>query len=139
MACGGVLDSQSVKGADTVGGASRGYDAGKKINGRKRHVVVDTLGLLVVVLVTAASVPDRHGGLRVLDRAKMAMASLGLVFADGGYTARLVAWAQRIPRIVLNIVRKPEGQHGFAVLPRRWVLQRTLAWLTAHRRLARDY
>ncbi len=139
MTSGGVVDSQSVKAADTVGAASRGYDAGKKINGRKRHIVVDTLGLLLVVLVTAASVQDRDGGLRVLDRAKMAMPSLALVFADGGYAGRLVAWARQIPRIVLDIVRKPEGQHGFAVLPRRWVVERTLAWLTAHRRLARDY
>ncbi len=138
MASGGVIDSQSVKGADTVGAASRGYDAGKKINGRKRHVVVDTLGLLLVVLVTAASVQDRDGGRRVLDRAKMAMPSLALVFADGGYAGRLVAWARQIPRIVLDIVRKPD-QRGFAVLPRRWVVERTLSWLTNHRRLARDY
>jgi len=84
MASAGVVDSQSVKGADTVGADSRGYDAGKKINGRKRHIVVDTLGLLVVVLVTAASAADRDGGARVLGRAKMAMPSLALIFADGG-------------------------------------------------------
>ena len=101
--------------------------------------MVDTTGLLLVVLVTAASVQDRDGGRRVLDRAKMAMPSLALVFADGGYAGKLVAWARRIPRIVLEIVRKPEGQRGFAVLPRRWVVERTLAWLTGHRRLARDY
>jgi len=139
MASAGVVDSQSVKGADTVGAGSRGYDAGKKINGRKRHIVVDTLGLLVVVLVTAASVQDRDGGRRVLDRAKMAMPSLALVFADGGYAGRLVSWARWVPRFVLDIVRKPDGQRGFAVLPRRWVVERTLSWLTAHRRLARDY
>jgi len=75
----------------------------------------------------------------VLDRAKMAMPSMVLVFADGGYAGRLVAWARQIPRLVLEIVRKPEGQRGFAVLPRRWVVERTLSWLTAHRRLARDY
>ena len=75
----------------------------------------------------------------MLDRAKMAMPSMVLVFADGGYAGKLVAWARQIPRIVLEIVRKPEGQRGFAVLPRRWVVERTLSWLTAHRRLARDY
>lgn len=139
MASGGVVDSQSVKGADTVSADSRGYDAGKKINGRKRHIVVDTLGLLLVVLVTAASVQDRDGGARVLNRAKMAMPSLALVFADGGYAGRLVAFARRLLRIVVQVVRKPEGQRGFAVLPRRWVVERTLSWLTAHRRLARDY
>jgi len=139
MASAGCVDSQSVKGADTVGAGSRGYDAGKKINGRKRHIVVDTLGLLMVVLVTAASVQDRDGGRRVLDRAKTAMPSMVLIFADGGYAGRLVAWARQVPRIVLEIVRKPEGQRGFAVLPRRWVVERTLSWLTTHRRLARDY
>jgi len=102
------------------------------------HIVVDTLGL-VVVLVTAASVQDRDGGRRVLDRAKMAMPSLALIFADGGYAGRLVAFARRLLRIVVHVVRKPEGQRGFAVLPRRWVVERTLSWLTAHRRLARDY
>ncbi len=73
----------------------------------------------------------------MLDRATTAMPSVVLVFAAGGYAGRLVAWPR--PRIVLEIVRKPEGQRGFAVLPRRWVVERTLSWLTAHRRLARDY
>ncbi len=135
MASAGVVDSQSVKGADTVGAGSRGYDAGKKINGRKRHIVVDTLGLLLVVLVTAASVQDRDGGVRVLDRARMAMPSLALVFADGGYAGWLLAWARRVLHIVVEIVRKSEGQCGFAVLPRRWVVERALAWLNRFRRL----
>ena len=77
--------------------------------------MVDTLGLLVVVLVTAASAGDRDGGARVLDRAKMAMPSLALIFADGGYAGRLVAFARRLLRIVVQVVRKPEGQRGFAV------------------------
>ena len=92
-----------------------------------------------MVLVTAASVQDRDGGARALTRAKMTMPSLALVFADGGYAGRLVAFARRLLHIVLDIVRKPEGQRGFAVLPRRQVVERTLSWLTAHRRLARDY
>jgi transposase len=138
MASAGVVDSQSVKGADTVGADSRGYDA-ERSTSRKRRIVVDTLGLLVVVLVTAASAADRDGGARVLGRAKMAMPSLALIFADGGYAGRLVAFARRLLRIVVQVVRKPEGQRGFAVLPRRWVVERTLSWLTAHRRLARDY
>jgi transposase len=92
-----------------------------------------------MVLVTAASVQDRDGGRRVLDRTKMAMPSLAVVFAEGGYAGRLVAWARRVLRIVIDIVRQSDGQRGFAVLPRRWVVERTLAWLTAHRRLARDY
>lgn len=87
MASAAIVDAQSVKAADTVGRASRGYDAGKKVNGRKRHVVVDTLGLLVVVLVTAASVQDRDGGRLARERVKMAMPSIVLVWADGGYAA----------------------------------------------------
>ena len=118
---------------------SRGYDAGKKVNGRKRHIVVDTLGLLIVVLVTAASLQDRDGGRRILDRARMAMPSIALVWADGGYAGKLVAWVARYCRIVLEIVRKPEGQRTFEVLPRRWVVERTLSWLVRWRRLDRDY
>jgi len=139
MASAGVVDSQSLRGADTVDAAHRGYDAGKPTNGTKRHIVVDTLGLLLVVLVTAASVQDRDGGARVLNRAKMAMPSLALIFADGGYAGRLVTWTQRVLRIILDIVRKPAGQRGFAVLPRRWVVERTLSWLMRCRRLVRDY
>jgi transposase len=139
MASAGIVDSQSVRGAATVGALTRGFDAGKRVNRRKRHIVVDTLGLLLVVLVTAASVADRDGGRGVLHRARMAMPSLALVFADGGYAGRLVTWAAQRLRIVVDLVRKPAGQRGFAILPRRWVVERTLAWLTAHRRLAFDY
>jgi transposase len=139
MASAGIVDAQSVKAADTVGTDSRGYDAGKKVNGRKRHVVVDTIGLLIVVLVTAASVQDRDGGRLVLNRARMAMPSIVLVWADGGYAGRCVAFAHRFLRITLQIVRKPEGQRTFEVLPRRWVVERTLAWLVRCRRLDRDY
>jgi transposase len=139
MASAGIVDAQSVKGADTVSADSRGFDAGKKVNGRKRHVVVDTLGLLVVVLVTAASVQDRDGGKGVLSRAKMAMPSITLVWADGGYAGKLVAWVKRRCRMLLEIVKRPEGQRGFEVLPRRWVVERTLSWLTRCRRLDRDY
>lgn len=139
MASAGIVDAQSVKGADTVGADTRGYDAGKKVNGRKRHVVTDTLGLLLVVLVTAGSVQDRDGGRRVLARAKLAMPSIALVFADGGYAGKLLAWVHRRCHIALQIVRKPEGQRTFEVLPRRWVIERTLSWLVRCRRLDRDY
>lgn len=86
MVSAGIVDSQSVKGADTVGKDSRGYDAGKKINGRKRNIVTDTTGLLVVVLVTAASLQDRDGGHLVLEKARIKMPSIVLVWADGGYS-----------------------------------------------------
>lgn len=139
MASAGIVDAQSVKGADTVGKATRGYDAGKKVNGRKRHIVVDTLGLLVVVLVTAANVQDRDGGRLILAQAKMAMPSIAVVWADGGYAGRAVAFARLMLRIALQIVRKPDGQRTFEVLPRRWVVERTLSWITRCRRLDRDY
>lgn len=138
-ATGGIVDAQSVKGADTVGAATRGFDAGKKCNGRKRHVVVDTLGLLLVVYVTAASVQDRDGGRRLLDRLRYAVPSVAHVFADGGYAGRLVAWAQQVAGVVIEVVRKPADQRGFAVLPRRWVVERTFAWLVRCRRLDHDY
>ncbi|NDV10210.1 transposase [Rhodococcus sp. IEGM 248] len=89
---------------------------GKRVNGRKRHVVTDSLGLLVVVLVTAASVQDRDGGRLALSRAKSVMPSMVLVWADGGYAGRLVAWVAEHCRMTLEIVRKPKGQQGFSVL-----------------------
>jgi transposase len=139
MASAGAVDSQTVSGAATVGKASRGYDAGKKINGRKRHLVVDTMGLLIVVLVTAASVQDRDGGVRVLDRAKTAMPSLVHIWADAAYSRRVQDFATRALRIAVQVVAKLVGQAGFVPLPRRWVVERTHAWITGHRRMARDY
>jgi transposase len=139
MASAGVVDSQSLRAADTVCADQRGYDAGKRTNGTKRHIVVDTLGLLLVVLVTAASVQDRDGGRRLLDRLRFAMPSVALVFADGGYAGRLVRWATDRLRLMIEVVRKPADQQGFAVLPRRWVVERTLSWLMRCRRLVRDY
>ena len=139
MASAGAVDSQTVPGASTVGTATRGYDAGKKVNGRKRHLVVDTLGLLVVVAVTAASVQDRDGGVRVLDRAKMAMPSLVLIWADAAYSRRVQDFAACALRIAVQVVAKLVGQSEFVPLPRRWVVERTHAWITGHRRMSRDY
>ena len=134
----GLIDSQSVKGADTVGRDSRGYDAGKKINGRKRFIVTDTLGLLLVVVVLTASTQDRDGAKPVLLDAYL-RTRVRFFFADGGFAGRLLEWANQILRSTIEIVRKPADQQGFAVIPRRWAVERTLGWLTAHRRLARDY
>jgi len=139
MVSAGIVDAQSVKGADTVSSATRGYDAGKKVNGRKRHIVVDTLGLLLVVMVTAASVQDRDGGARVLERLRFRMPSVAVVWADGGYAGRLVAYARQILKVTVDIVRKKDGQRTFEVLPRRWVVERTLSWISRCRRLAHDY
>lgn len=139
MASAAIVDAQSVKGADTVGALSRGYDAGKKVNGRKRHIVVDTSGLLLLVMVTAASVQDRDGGARALERLRFVMPSVATVWADGGYAGRLVAYAAKVLQVVVTIVRKQDGQVGFAVLPRRWVVERTLSWISRCRRLDHDY
>ncbi|MGH6630873.1 MAG: IS5 family transposase [Burkholderiales bacterium] len=135
-----ILDSQSVKVADQPG--VRGYDAGKKIAGRKRHLVVDTLGLILAVVVTAASVQDRDGARRVLAVLAHRFSRVVSVWADGGYTGTLVAWlwsvrAQR--RVRLAIVNRLAGQRGFAVLPKRWIVERTFAWLVKYRRLRCDY
>jgi transposase len=134
-----IIDSQSVKAAETVGRPSRGFDAGKKINGRKRHVAVDTLGLLLCVLVTAASVQDRDGARPLLAVLAATCQRVRLVWADGGYAGRLVDWTRHNWGIVLQIVKRTDGMTGFVVLPRRWVVERTLAWITRHRRCARDY
>lgn len=134
-----IIDSQSVKAAETVGRSSRGFDAGKKINGRKRHIAVDTLGLLLYVLVTTACTQDRDGARPLLTCVAASCARLRLVWADGAYAGKLVAWAQRGLNIVLHMVKRPDDVTGFVVLPRRWVVERTLAWITRHRRCVRDY
>jgi transposase len=133
-----IIDSQSVKGADTVGSDSRGYDAGKKINGRKRFVATDTLGLLLAVMVRPAGVQDRAGATTLLLGLYLT-GSCRVVFADQGFAGRLVAWARELLGIIVYIVAKPAGQRGFQVHPKRWVVERTLAWLMMYRRLVRDY
>ena len=97
MASAGCVDAQSVKGADTVGAAVRGFDAGKKVNGRKRHIVVDTMGLLLLVVITSAGMQDRDGARTLLARVKMAMPSLSLLWADSSYAGKLVEWASGSP------------------------------------------
>lgn len=134
-----IVDSQAVRAAETVGRSSRGFDAGKKINGRKRHIVVDTLGLLLCVLVTAASVQDRDGARPLFNALATACRRVRLVWADGGYAGKLVDWAKATHTIVVQIVKRTDDADGFQVLPRRWVVERTLAWITRHRRCVRDY
>jgi transposase len=134
----GVIDAQAVKTADTVPEAEQGIDAGKKIKGRKRHIAVDVLGLLLVVVVTAASVQDTNGGKLVVDGLAAACPLLTLVWVDSGYKARFVEHAANAG-ITAEVVAKEPGQKGFKALPRRWVVERTLGWLMRYRRLARDY
>jgi hypothetical protein len=110
-----------VNGADTVGRDTRGYDAGKKINGRKRFIVTDTLGLLLVVVVMAASRQDRDGAKSALLDTRL-RTRVRFVFADGGFAGRLLDWAQTMLATTLHIVRRPTAQPGFAVIPRRWAV-----------------
>jgi transposase len=136
-----IIDSRSVKGSEMIGRARRGYDAGKKINGTKRHLAVDTIGLLLTVLVTAASVQDRDAARPLLWNLRRAFPSIKLTWADGGYAGKLVTWAtsKLKPKLRLQIVKRPDDLHTFQVLPRRWVVERTLSWITRHRRTVRDY
>lgn len=134
-----IIDSQSVRAADTVPKTSRGWDAGKKVNGRKRHIAVDVLGLVLTVVITPANVQDRDAAKPLLRRVKATHWLIGLVWADSGYAGKLVDWAATQLRLVVTIVRKHPDQRTFVVLPRRWVVERTLAWISKHRRCVRDY
>ncbi len=135
----GVIDSQSVKADAVVGADSRGFDGGKLINGRKRHVVVDTLGLLLGVMVTAADTGDRAAAQVLLERVSDAYHRLALVWADGGYSGPLVEYCLATLALVLAIVKRSDDMRGFVVLPKRWIVERLSAHLMRTRRLARDY
>lgn len=135
----GIIDSQSIKGAETVGRGRRGFDAGKKINGTKRHIAVDTLGLLLAVIVTAANVQDRDGAAPLLSLVRERFSTVQMIWADGGYAGRLLLWAHKCLRLTVTVVKRSDDVQGFVVLPRRWVVERTLGWLTRNRRLVRDY
>lgn len=117
----------------------RGYDAGKHLVGRKRHILVDTLGLLLVAVVTAASVQDRDGARRVLQRRTGSCKKLRRIWVDGAYRGHRLVWALTQCRLFLQIVLRPDAERGFAVLPRRWVVERTFAWLAQARRLSKDF
>ena len=135
----GILDSQSVK-SDGHGG-DVGYDAGKKIKGRKRHLLVDTLGLVLAVRVTPASTPERVGGLAVLGTVLPWLRWFRKLWVDGGYSGQDFAEKAREhrPRLEVEVVRRSDTAKGFHVLPKRWIVERTFGWLMRHRRLVRDY
>ncbi len=137
-----ILDSQSVKTTDR-GGPERGYDAGKLVCGRKRHILVDVLGLVLVAVVHAASTQDYDGAPRVMEPLRTRFSRLRLIRADSVYgRLGLPDWVRGLrPRrkLRLEVVSRQPGQKGFTVLPRRWVVERTFAWLGFHRRLSKDY
>ena len=134
----GIIDSQSVKVSDQ-GGLSA-YDGNKKIKGRKRHLLVDTLGNLLEVVVTAANLNDREGAKLLLTKVERQIAlRLLKIWADKGYQGDLQTWFMQEWQISLEIVAAQAGQKGFAVQPRRWVVERSFAWLGKYRRLSKDY
>ena len=132
----GIIDSQSVKTTE-VGGPS-GFDAGKKVKGRKRHLLVDILGLLVVVIVTVANVQDRDGLPSVLREAKATSSRLVNVLVDGAYNGKVVEQASVDTGVKVTMVKRPDIK-GFAVVPKRWIVERSFGWLNRERRLSKDY
>jgi putative transposase len=133
----GILDSQSVQ--TGPGSGAIGYDAGKKVKGRKRHIIVDTPGTLLAALVTPANVQDPVAAPALLAQAKSRSSRLALIWADGRYRGPIVSQAARRLELTVEVVSPSAGQRGFQVLPRRWVVERTFAWLERYRRLARDW
>jgi len=135
-----IVDSQSVKTPDQAG--ERGYDAGKKISGRKRHIVVDCLGLLLGLMITPASTQDRDAARPLIKTLVQTFGRLQVIWADGGYLGALVHWVKGLRpfgKLHLEIVRRSDHTRGFQILPKRWIVERTFGWLVKSRRLCRDY
>jgi putative transposase len=132
-----IMDSQSVK--TTEMGGPRGYDAGKQVKGRKRHLIVGVLGLVLVVFVLAANIQDRDGGWESLMAMHNAYPSITKVWADGAYSGALVRRAYTDLGIDLEIVKTPTDAHTFQVQHRRWVVERTFGWFNRERRMSKDY
>ena len=133
----GIIDARSVRGAATVTSSIRGYDAGKKISGRKTFGLVDTLGMLIAVAVVAASTTDNDGGILVVDRALKRTARLGMIWCDSGFK-RVFARHCHAQHVKVEVVKKIHP-HQFEVLPQRWIVERTWSWIMNNRRLQIDY
>lgn len=133
----GIIDSQSVK-ATLVSCQSKGYDAGKKIKGVKRHILVDTLGLVLAVIIHSASVQDRSGAVLAIECMIKQWKRIKLIFADGGYSGALIKSIKQQYKITIEIIKRNE-LHQFKILPKRWIVERTFAWIDAHRRNSKYY
>jgi len=135
-----IVDSQSVKTPDQAG--ERGYDAGKKIKGRKRHLAVDSLGLILGLIITTADVQDRDAGKTLIQGLVGLFGRLQIIWADAAYLGKLVHWVKQLRpygKLKLEIVRRCDKLKGFRVLPKRWIVERTFGWFYKSRRLCRDY
>ena len=134
-----IIDSQSVKTTETKG--ERGHDSNKKVTGRKRHILVDVMGLLLCVVVHAANIQERAGAKKLLRRTlKKGFKRLKLIWADGGYSGQPMRdWVMDLASWLFEVVKRSADRKGFVVLPKRWIVERTFAWLGRYRRLSKDY
>ena len=133
----GIIDSQSAKTCEQ--GGERGYDAGKKIKGRKRHIIVDCLGFLLTVHVNPANIQDRDRAKPTLNKLESLYPLLTLILADGGYRGQLISWVQEELNLKMEIVKRNDDVKGFELLPWRWIVERTLAWINRNRRMSKDF
>jgi putative transposase len=133
----GIIDAQSVK-STLVSSEDKGFDAGKKIKGIKRHIIVDTLGLILAVVIQSASVQDRDGAIRVIDKLVENWKKIIKIFADGGYRGQLIETIKTKFKIDLEIIKRDE-LHTFKILPKRWIVERTFAWIDTNRRNSKNY
>jgi putative transposase len=134
-----AIDSQSVKTTEMAKPEERGFDAGKKVKGRKRHILVDVLGILLAVLITPADVQDRDGGAALMRMAAVMYPTIRLAWVDSAYNGDVIAKASKDTGIAIEMKTKPEGEPGFVPIKKRWVVERTFGWMNRYRRLSKDY